>query len=177
MIRTQVVIEVDSVLGKFPSDAANIVGEAVATILEREAELANTLPLDTARKISGDLSLDDLGEISIFVSIDAQGENTVPLPLDVQGGIEGGLEDEHHDAPRHQRTYSVNILLTGDERLRQLNRDYAGDDYVTDPYEREVAMLAIHGTLHLLGYDHATPDEEKTMFGKTAAALSQLFDS
>ena len=41
--------------------------------------------------------------------------------------------------------------------------------------ERELAMLAIHGTLHLLGYDHATPDEERVMFGKTDVALAQLF--
>ena len=36
-------------------------------------------------------------------------------------------------------------------------------------------MLTIHGTLHLLGYDHASPDEERVMFGKTDAALAQLF--
>ena len=41
--------------------------------------------------------------------------------------------------------------------------------------ERELAMLAIHGTLHLLGYDHVTPDEEREMFGKTDLALAQLF--
>ena len=44
---------------------------------------------------------------------------------------------------------------------------------VTTTYE--LAMLAIHGTLHLLGYDHASPDEERVMFGKTDAALAELF--
>jgi probable rRNA maturation factor len=29
----------------------------------------------------------------------------------------------------------------------------------------ELAMLTVHGTLHLLGYDHAEPDEEREMFG------------
>jgi probable rRNA maturation factor len=29
----------------------------------------------------------------------------------------------------------------------------------------EMALLTVHGTLHLLGYDHAEPDEEREMFG------------
>ncbi len=119
-----------------------------------------------------------------------------------------------------ERSVSVAILLTGDERLRRLNRQFAGEDHVTDvlsfeadtgisfpngdddafikkigdiaisvpqaerqaiekrvPFERELAMLAIHGTLHLLGYDHATPEEERVMFGKTDEALDELFET
>ena len=113
----------------------------------------------------------------------------------------------------------VTVLLTGDTRLRQLNRDFAGEDHVTDvlsfgaetdlnfpvqedddihrvrlgdiaisvpqtkrqaldkgvTFERELAMLAIHGTLHLLGYDHAEPEDERVMFGKTDDALDEVF--
>ncbi len=35
----------------------------------------------------------------------------------------------------------------------------------------ELALLTVHGTLHLLGYDHAEPDEEKEMFGLQARLL------
>jgi probable rRNA maturation factor len=31
--------------------------------------------------------------------------------------------------------------------------------------EAEVELLTVHGILHLLGYDHAEPDEHKEMFG------------
>ncbi len=32
-------------------------------------------------------------------------------------------------------------------------------------YEHELAVLTVHGVLHLLGFDHAEPAEEKEMFG------------
>ena len=31
-------------------------------------------------------------------------------------------------------------------------------------FERELALLLVHGVLHLLGYDHATQAQEKKMF-------------
>ncbi|WOC13578.1 rRNA maturation RNase YbeY [Gordonia sp. MP11Mi] len=32
-------------------------------------------------------------------------------------------------------------------------------------FEHEVAVLTVHGVLHLLGFDHAEPEDEKEMFG------------
>ena len=114
----------------------------------------------------------------------------------------------------------LSLVITGDEVLRQLNREYLGVDAVTDvlsfpaqgaaqhspasfvsapeamaylgdivisypqaarqaeaaghPVADELSLLAIHGALHLLGYDHATAPEEAAMWQAQAAALASL---
>lgn len=63
---------------------------------------------------------------------------------------------------------------------------YLGDIIIALPYTRrqasalerslrdELRLLAIHGTLHLLGYDHAEPEEEAEMWAKQDAILARL---
>ena len=40
----------------------------------------------------------------------------------------------------------------------------------------ELSVLTAHGVLHLLGYDHAEPDEKRVMFGKTDEILAVVAD-
>jgi probable rRNA maturation factor len=40
-----------------------------------------------------------------------------------------------------------------------------------------VRLLAVHGTLHLLGYDHAEPEEEAAMWKRQDAILAGLVKS
>lgn len=39
--------------------------------------------------------------------------------------------------------------------------------------EAELELLTVHGILHLLGYDHAEPDEHREMFGLQDQLLAQ----
>ncbi|MBQ2985175.1 MAG: rRNA maturation RNase YbeY [Clostridia bacterium] len=41
-------------------------------------------------------------------------------------------------------------------------------------FRRELSFLAVHGTLHLLGYDHMTDDEAKEMFGLQEDILREM---
>ncbi|MDM7321257.1 MAG: rRNA maturation RNase YbeY [Fervidobacterium sp.] len=41
-------------------------------------------------------------------------------------------------------------------------------------FMRELGFLAVHGFLHLLGYDHETEEEEKEMFAKQELILQQF---
>ena len=64
--------------------------------------------------------------------------------------------------------------------------EFLGDVVISFPYAarqasaaghstaREMHLLAIHGTLHLLGYDHATAEEEAVMWAKQDEILASL---
>jgi probable rRNA maturation factor len=43
--------------------------------------------------------------------------------------------------------------------------------------DEELLHLAVHGLAHLCGYDHATPDEERVMFGWEARLRAQALST
>jgi probable rRNA maturation factor len=63
---------------------------------------------------------------------------------------------------------------------------YLGDIIIAYPYAAaqaaqqghsimdELNLLAVHGTLHLLGYDHAEPEEKADMWNRQDAILSGM---
>ena len=93
---------------------------------------------------------------------------------------------------------AMTVSLTNDRELRQLNKKYANEDHATDVLSfaqeapllgdviisvetaarqakaakhslvAELFHLAVHGMVHLMGYDHATKAEKRVMFGYEA---------
>lgn len=91
-------------------------------------------------------------------------------PTDV---LSFAFEDATHEDKQEAWLPGDMPLLLGDivisiERAKAQAQDYG------HKFERELAFLAVHGTLHLLGYDHETTDERQVMRGREEAALKGL---
>lgn len=84
-------------------------------------------------------------------------------------------------------TSDAELILPAE--LAMADHEYLGDIIIAYPYaaqqaERyqnsisaELRLLVVHGTLHLLGYDHATLNEQKAMWNIQDAVLKALGDS
>jgi probable rRNA maturation factor len=133
------------------------------------------------------------------------------LQAAVQQGIIVGLAEAARPvAFGLQPVLEVNLILTTDQRIQELNRDYRDQDKPTDVLSfsqieggsafvaaprgalalgdiiisvetaarqakgsllDELRLLAVHGSLHLLGYDHETDDDEARMSALSRQAL------
>lgn len=72
--------------------------------------------------------------------------------------------------PDTERPYLGDILLS---LPRAKEQALAGGH----PLQAEVQLLVVHGVLHLLGYDHAEPEEKAAMWTTQAEILSKLGSS
>ncbi|MFI3231466.1 MAG: rRNA maturation RNase YbeY [bacterium] len=59
------------------------------------------------------------------------------------------------------------IIISIDKVLEQSNE-------YNHSVERELCFLVVHSMLHLLGYDHMNPEDEKEMFAKQDIILNNL---
>ena len=82
-------------------------------------------------------------------------------------------------AMREGEDSDINPILLGDLviSLETAARQAATKDGISGTggnLETEAAVLAVHGVLHLLGYDHQTQEEATTMFEKQETIFNSL---
>lgn len=111
--------------------------------------------------------LDDLEFNIIFVNNDYIHElnknyRGIDRPTDV---ITFALEDEKNFPTLENRVLG-DIYISLDKAHSQA-LDYG------HPFLRELCFLAVHGFLHLLGYDHMTNEDEKVMFDLQELILNE----
>jgi probable rRNA maturation factor len=91
----------------------------------------------------------------------------LPGPTDVMSFPMDELEPGGRpDAPEPGPSMLGDIVLCPDFAAKQA--ESAGHSL-----GQELALLTVHGVLHLLGYDHAEPDEEKEMFALQRELLEE----
>jgi len=157
----------------------------VIEIVNESGYDADALALeDVARYVLAQMGIHPLAELSILlVDEDAMTELHVkwmdePGPTDVLSFP----MDELRPPGLSGATASANTgRSTGDERDPE--PDLLGDVVLCPPVaeaqarqaghstQAELELLCVHGILHLLGYDHADPEEEAEMFGLQAELL------
>ena len=78
-------------------------------------------------------------------------------------------ERRQNAARRRQQEQQAAI----DKAVAEARADEQAKEY-GHSFEREVGFLTVHSMLHLLGYDHMTPDDEKEMFGYQTEILNEM---
>ena len=130
--------------------------------------LIHTVLNETARRHD----LTELAEVSLTLVDDEQIHEInreyrdVDRPTDVISfALEEGEEPAVIGGPAEMLLGEIVISM---ETARRQAEEYG------HTLAREVAFLALHGMLHLLGYDHMTAADEKRMFDKQTEILTAL---
>ncbi len=132
--------------------------------------------ISVARFVIGKMDVNPGAELSmVLLDIDAMADlhmrwMDLPGPTDVMSFPMDELEPGGRpDAAEPGPSMLGDIALCPQFAAEQAKA--AGHDL-----EHELALLTVHGVLHLLGYDHAEPDEEKEMFALQRQLLEDWYD-
>lgn len=116
--------------------------------------------------------VDDMTEVSLMFTDDEtihemnREYRGIDRPTDVLSfALEEGEEEEIYGGP--EENLLGDIIISVETAVRQ------AEEY-GHSVEREMAFLALHGMLHLLGYDHMEEEERQEMRAQEEAILASL---
>lgn len=69
------------------------------------------------------------------------------------------------ETPPPGAPWDIGEIIISAEKAQEQAEEYGHS------FKRELAFLFVHGFLHVLGFDHETPAEEKEMFGRQKEVL------
>ena len=137
-----------------------------AAMLETARVCLGAMPVDVELTLCGDAEMERLN----FDHMGERGPTDVlafPLHNWRLDGARSQLNDDDGMTPPDRPLLLGDVVIDLDQAVRQA---VEGDWSVLE----EVAMLAVHGTLHLLGHDHTDIDEEEAMRTAEHAVLISL---
>lgn len=118
--------------------------------------------------------LDDMTEVDITIVDDEEIHTlnreyrNVDRPTDVLSfALDEGEEDEPELIDGPEEHLLGDIIISAETAQRQ------GEEF-GHGLEREIVYLAVHGLLHLLGYDHMADEDKKIMRAKEEEALREI---
>lgn len=82
--------------------------------------------------------------------------------------ISFALQDDLDDAYTQEDQYELGDIFINVDAIRSQAKEYGHS------IRREACFLFCHGLLHLMGYDHMTPEDEKEMFGLQDVILDEM---
>ena len=127
--------------------------------------------------------LDNLKEFLINVSKDENLVNVIFNVIIVDNDKIHEINKEYRHIDRE--TDVISFALEDDKSFNTTDIRMLGDIYISidrvrsqaleygHSFKRELYFLAIHGLLHLLGYDHMKEEDEKIMFAKQEEVLNK----
>jgi len=135
--------------------------------------LAEIEAQDIARAVAAALAFEEqVGEVTVVITTDEAVAELNQQYRDVEGPT---------DVLSFPAQDSTPGFITAPEMAA-----YLGDIIIALPYTRrqaanlnrslqgELRLLAVHGVLHLLGYDHADQEDEANMWARQEAILARL---
>ncbi|HEY0560052.1 MAG: metalloprotease ybeY [Mycobacterium sp.] len=141
---------------------------------ESDAEVDELALSRLARFVLDTMGVDPLAELSIMLVDHAEMERLhlaymgEPGPTDVlafpQDELSSAAAHDPVDDEAPETLLGDVVLCPSVAETQAKQAGHATAD--------ELHLLTTHGILHLLGYDHAEPEEEREMFGKQAELLA-----